>query len=260
MKIATSSINSFLSKDFPKFKAILLYGPDTGLITERINTLTHNFQRTTPGLSSLYKIDFPYNKIVSDISLLTNEVLSNSLLTTKKIISINEVKGQFIKPLEEIILNNTEHLLIFRSEDLLPSSSIRKFFETEKNVAALPCYKESLVSIKKKIYDLLEKHNLALENHRDLDYIMELYQGSYNIIEDEIQKIILYHNNTEKIIIISTKLLYEIININYSVEYDLLFEAIGNLDITKSEKIINTMTLNGENIVGILRHLSSFFL
>lgn len=261
MKIVTANINRFISEEFKKFCAILIYGPDYGLVADRCNQITINTIDATDK-TNLYlnKITLKYNDVSKDSSILENEIMSLNFFSRAKVIIVDEVDGLLPKTLEEIITKNKDNIIIFKAGDLPANSSIRKFFDTNAKVASLACYNDTPISIKEYILKTLAKNNLELEDPSILNSIIDLLQGDKKIIEAELQKIILYYSNhTSLKLKIPNKVIDDIVSNNYLfLEYETLFHAIINNQVSTIVKLVAAMLSNGENIVTILRSLSNF--
>lgn len=261
MKITNTKIGNFLLKDFKVFCATLLYGPDIGLVSDRCELIIKQCINTQDKANiSLNKIHIQYKDLCSEPSLLTDEITSLNFFTKSKVIIVENVEGNLIKSLEEILKHNKDHAIIFKAGDLPPTSSIRKLFETSKELASLPCYVDNTNSITQKILKLLQQHNIKLENTNVIYDIADILKGDYKTIESEINKVIIYCNNQPNVKV-SSELIYSIVSKDYLLlEYEFLFNSIANRDVSKFKKLISNMISNGDNIISILRHISGFLL
>jgi DNA polymerase-3 subunit delta len=263
MKILNTKIDSFISGEFRQFQATLIYGPDYGLVLERCHKIVEqstNINDTTN--IHLNKIQLKYKDIATTPSILENEIMSLSFFSKNKIIIIDEVDDIFPKHLAETIGKNKDHLIIFKAGDLQNSSAIRKFFETNKNVAVLACYAENTISIKQQISKILLNNNLEPEDSSILNDIAIKLQGNKKNIESEVNKIVAYYRNDSNLRIrIRSDIVHQIISDNHlCLEYESLFHAITNNDQNNIEYIITKMLSNGENVIAVIRSLTNFII
>lgn len=262
MKISNQNIDKFLSRDFQNYNAILLYGPDLGLVSDHCDKIIRKAIDTDLATASLNKIKLQYKEVCANPSILIEELMSMSFFGNKKIVIIENVEGILPKALQEILEDNKDNIIVFKAQELPSSSNIRKFFETKKNMAALPCYIDSSIAIKQLILKFLKEHNLELEDPSVIDEISEMLKGDRKAIESEMKKIALYYNNQNKERIrVPSKELFSILSTDYLLlEYDSLLNSIIANDSAKFQQLISQMLSSGENIITILRNISSFFI
>ncbi|MBP9792193.1 MAG: DNA polymerase III subunit delta [Rickettsiales bacterium] len=261
MKVLNTKIDNFISGEFRKFQATLIYGPDYGVVSERCHKIVaHSTNINDMTNIHLNTIHLKYKDIATTPSILENEIMSLSFFSKNKTIIIDEVDDVFPKQLAETIEKNKDHLIVFKAGDLQSSSAIRRFFETNKNVAALPCYAENTISIKQQISKILLNNNLEPEDSSILNDLVIKLQGNKKNIESEVNKIVAYYHNDSNIKIrIKSEIVHQIISDNHLFfEYESLFNAITNNDQNHVEDIITKMLSNGENIIAIIRSLTNF--
>ena len=91
MKIPNYKIDQYCKGLIPKAPAILLYGQDYGLISERSSLIISSFfSNINGGINSFNIVDFSAASIISNPEELEIEASSISLLNSKKVIRIKD--------------------------------------------------------------------------------------------------------------------------------------------------------------------------
>ncbi len=141
MKIQFRDIEPFIKKPDPKIRAILIYGPDNGLMRERAQTL---------GKTIVDDLNDPFNAVtlsagalLEDPARLMDEAHALSMMGGDRLIRIEDSSDKIAPALKNYLQNpSLQNLLVLEAGELSPRSALRKLFEKEKNTAAVPCYVE----------------------------------------------------------------------------------------------------------------------
>ena len=139
-----AAIKAFLKARDKKIAAVLIYGPDNGLVRERAETL-----------AKLVVEDFtdPFNYIeLSDADLkgeparLADEAAALSFAGGERVVRLKTTGEAAAKAAATLIDGldgghlKANALVIIEAGDLTPRSGLRKRFEKAKTAASLPCY------------------------------------------------------------------------------------------------------------------------
>lgn len=188
MKLNAASVERFLKE--PSAHIILIYGPDIGLVKERAELLVKKF---------VDDINDPFNvasllssQITHEPSLLYDEMFSQSLMGGQRVVWVKEATDGLKKTLEGLLKEyEGDTVLIIEAGDLGASSSLRKYIEKEKNMAAIPCYKDQAGQLKIVILTHFKEQNLALE--KDALFYLQEHLGNDRLqTRQELEKISLY--------------------------------------------------------------------
>ncbi|MCC8369026.1 MAG: DNA polymerase III subunit delta [Rickettsia endosymbiont of Oxypoda opaca] len=162
-----------------KIKAILLYGPDKGYIDKICKLLIKKF--------AMLQTSMEYTNLnVSSLETLLN---SRNFFGQKELIKIRSVTNSIDKSLKTVLTGDYFHLPVFIGDEIAASSTIKKFFETEEQLAAIACYHDNEQKIEKLI---LNEFNKAAKTIRGeaLIYLKTHLKGDHGLICNEIDKLI----------------------------------------------------------------------
>jgi DNA polymerase-3 subunit delta len=256
MKINPRSIDRFLNnQEFKKFKAILLYGNNIGLVQQYIDLIS---KKISEG-EDADKLKFKYADIAREPELLLNEIKTTSFFGSKKIILISEISSKIPKQLEKILLEekNSDVVVIFYGSQLVPRDNIRKFFETSQELAIIACYLEEAQSLERKIFSKLQEAGVQIENPQAIKYIASNMSGDSASIETELDKLISFHNAGNKI---SNKDIKNIISkVNSDPDADKYISFLVQEIFLSAEAELEKLILSGVQLSFIVRALSRYF-
>ena len=120
-----------------KISVYLLYGQNSGLIEETVDTVLK------PILS---KNIFYYdeNDILSKTDEFKEEIFNKSFFETDKLIIINRATDKILNLIEDIIDSKIENTrIIIKTGILEKKSKLRNFFEKDKKIIVVPFYEDN---------------------------------------------------------------------------------------------------------------------
>ena len=184
-------VDRFLQKPEPQFRTILIYGPNTGLVSERARAFAANSGVDLKDPFSLIRLDADIaagnpNKIVENAH--TISMFGGSRLVW--------ISGSTMKNLAKSIAPvlstpPVDAWIIIEAGDLKKSSPLRKAIEQSKTAMALPCYADDDRAINQLIDEELQIAGLAIEPAaRNL--LKSLIGADRQASRNEVKKLCLY--------------------------------------------------------------------
>ena len=234
-----------------KNNLFLLYGENLGLKKDIKNFIANELKQKNNDLEilSLYE-----SEIINSRDNFFNSVYSGSLFSKKKIITINETTDKIIDIIKYVHEKCSEDIyLIFISNILDKKSKIRTLFEKEKKLTCIPCYLDNEKDLATIAQIELKKKNITL-SRESINLLIEKSNADRNNLRNEIEKIIAYSHNKEKIEVDEIKML-----INFSGDYksDIFVNECLCGNISQYKKIISEFYVNTINQILLLRILSN---
>ena len=165
MKVHNSQINDFINKVNSNYGAILVYGTDYGLICEKVNDLVKSyFKNINSDDVSHNVVEIISQELIKEPRLLVEESQSISLLSSKKIIKINNVTDSIKKVISSYLEKPVEDCLVLpQGNSLSPGSAIRKFFEDHDTAKIIACYSDDTQNIEIMITNMLKKESISID-------------------------------------------------------------------------------------------------
>jgi len=256
MKIQPRQVDSFIKSPSPEFHAILLYGPDEGLVRERVTTL---------GKTVVKDLQDPFNVVEltpeiinDDPARLTDEANALSMMGGRRFIRIRGATDKLTRLLKGLVpqLTGPENLIVIEAGELGTRSSLRLFFEKEKNTAAIACYVEDERDLSRFITERLRSEQFSISRDA-LNLMASNLVGNRAITQNEIDKLILYMGTNKRQIEASDVLACIGNNASMSLGDIALLAASG--ETAPMDQKIQQMFHEGMTPIAILRATQNHF-
>ena len=214
---------------------ILFYGENIGL--------KNYFKNTLKKKDNYESLNFNQDEVIKNKNLIINEVSNISLFGKKKIIFIDQVNDKLLDLSKEALNIIGENKIILFSEILDKKSKIRSFFEKTEECAAVACYPDNELTIKKIILERLRGfEGLSTQN---LNIIIDNCKLNRVKLNNELEKIITLFQDKK----IVTKRLQILLNIASNEDFNLLKDAALTGDKIATNKLLNDTLIEPDKIV-----------
>ena len=213
--------------------SILFYGPNIGL---------KKFFKDTIKTSNKKKliINFSQDDIIRNEELLINELGTSSLFQEKKIIFVDQATDKIFPILQSSIEKIKENQIILFSENLDKKSKLRNYFERLDNSAAVACYEDNEISIRKIIISKLKGYRGL--NANNINMIMENCGLDRVKLDNELSKIIILFDDKT----INDRKLEALLNIKVNENFNLLKDEAINGNKINTNKLLSETSLESE--------------
>lgn len=190
MKIKASDADRFARKPDAALRAVLVYGPDGGLVRERMNALTKS---VVDDLADPFRVaDLSDGDLRNDPARLADEAAAIAMLGGRRVVRVRGAGDTLSKAFESFLDNPAgDALVVVEGGDLGPRSALRKLFEERGNAAALPCYADDAGTLEDVIRQRLGKDGLTPEPAA-LEYLMANLGSDRGVTANELEKLVLY--------------------------------------------------------------------
>jgi len=191
MKLPPRAIEGFLRKPDPKVRAVLVYGPDAGLVRERADLLGRG---VLEDLSDPFRVaDLPGDRLAGDPARLHDEAASLSLIGGRRLIRIRDAGDALGGLFERFFkgLPGGDSLIVVEAGDLSARSSLRLAFEHAEAGAAVPCYTEDEGALVRVVAEIASGCGIQLDGDAQA-YLAANLVGDRQLARREIEKLALY--------------------------------------------------------------------
>jgi len=135
-----SAVARFLKSPDPDCRAVLVYGPDAGLVSERAVALAATFAGRQQGEAEIVRLDD--RDFAEDPARLDIELRTRPMFATAKVVRVTAGNRLDVPSLKAVLAEPFDNALIVEAGNLRPDSGLRKLFEKLGRAAALPCYSD----------------------------------------------------------------------------------------------------------------------
>jgi DNA polymerase-3 subunit delta len=190
MKIAGARVESLLSRPDPGLAAVLLYGPDEGLVRERALRLV---RAVLPDPQDPFGLtELGADAVRADPALLVDEARALCLTGGRRVVRVRQASDQLSGACRALLdLPSLAALVVIDAGELGTASSLRRLFEAAPNAAAIGCYRDEGRALATTVHQQLEA--LGLRADAEAEAFLNLHLGAdRGITMSELAKLDLY--------------------------------------------------------------------
>ncbi len=196
MKIQPRAIQAFLHKPDPNIAAVLIYGPDSGLVSQRCKTLG---MAIVDDLSDPFSVlDISSASLIEDPARLNDEARAISFGGSNRLIQLRGATEALSKILTGYLDNpapsissNAGTMIIVDCLELTPRSSLRKLFEGHERAAAIASYPLEGQELANTCKTILNEHGVSIDQAA-LQSLCQALGNNHGVMRSELEKLVLY--------------------------------------------------------------------
>ncbi len=255
MKLGFRDIEGFAKNPDPKALAVLIYGPDEGLVRERLKLLTKNV--VSDPNDAFNVTDLTAGKVSDTPALLMDEAQSISMLGGRRVIRLRDASDKITAIIKDTLaaLKAGDNLVLVEAGELGPRSSLRQLFEAAPNAAALPCYVDDEKDLSRVIADDLRNRGYKISGDA-LQHMASNITGDRMVARSEVEKLVTYMGPQKEIDIEDVM---ACVGNAAALPMDDIARHIASGKFAEGEKVLRYHLAEGESAVTILRNLQNYF-
>ena len=250
MKISAARAERFVQRPDPKARAVLVYGPDRGLVRERAEALARG---VVEDLSDPFRVtEMTGAALAADPARLADEAAALSLTGGARVVRVrgagNDVAELFAGFLDAAAEGA---LVVVEAGELAKSSPLRVAFEKADRGAALPCYADDPEALEAVVRSALSAHGLTAD-HDAFAYLLENLGGDRGVTRAELAKLAIYMGERTRI---GADDAAACVGDSAQIGLDNLIFAAGGGDHAGAARALSRLALDGVAPVAALRAL-----
>lgn len=191
MKITGARQDGFISAPDPAMACVLLYGPDRGLVGERVLKIAASV--VGAGDDPFRIIELTGASLKADPARLLDEARAVAFGGGRKLIRVRGASDAVSKILAAYLelATASDALLVLEAAELGPRSSLRKLCEGAENAASIACYVDDSGSLARVIGATLGAHGLKPSGDA-MAYLVGNLGSDRGVTRGELEKLALY--------------------------------------------------------------------
>jgi DNA polymerase-3 subunit delta len=192
--VKSAESDRFLDRLPEKITAVLLFGPDQGLVTERAERLMRTLVEDIRDAFRVSEIDGA--RLLEDKALLSAEAAALSFSGGRRVVRVRAA-GNAVAPIFESFFDASagEALIVVEAGDFARSSNLRQLFEKAPNAAAVACYLDSPDTIAEILESTLREQRIRISPDAMLEAVA-LLGSDRGTTRRQIEKLVLYADKT----------------------------------------------------------------
>ena len=195
--IKAADVDAFVARPDPARPVVLIFGPDSGLVSERVNALIEACVDNPNDPFALARLES--DDLSAEPSRLIEEAQTVPLFGGRRAVWVKAGSRNIAPAVEPVLaLRNCECRVVIEAGDLRRNAPLRTLIERARNAAALPCYADTERDRIRLIDDEMREAGLTLSpDARAL--LIPLLGGDRAASRNEIRKLALYARGQERV-------------------------------------------------------------
>jgi len=186
--VKTGSFPRLLTSLDPHCRAVLVYGPDAGLVAERAAAIAAAFAGKSKDVTEIVRLD--ERDLAEDPSRIDVELRTIPMFAERKVVRVAPLARIDVPTLKALLGAPLEGSLVIEAGALRPDAALRKLFESHATAISLPCYADER-SVSDLIVDELDKAGLAIDAETRA-YLATRLGADQAMSRSEVTKLALY--------------------------------------------------------------------
>jgi DNA polymerase III subunit delta len=253
VKIAPARLAAFLQRPDPAIRAVLLYGPDAGLVRERADSLTRTI---CPDLRDPFRVaDLTDAALAADPARLADEAAQLSLAGGRRVVRVRGAADGLARLFAGFLGDATagdtpgDALVVAEAGELAGGSALRRVFDGAPRAAAIGCYPDNPRDRAAVIRDSLAAQHVAASRDATL-YLVERLGGDRLLTRSELDKLALYAGEGGRVDLEDALL---VVGDTAALELEDAVMAAAEGDAARLDRVLGRVFQEGESAVAVVR-------
>jgi DNA polymerase-3 subunit delta len=197
VKLAPRQVEGFLRRPPADIRLVLVYGPDAGLVRERIDRLAKG---VVDDLSDPFRVaDFPASGLREDPARIANEAAQLSLIGGRRVVIVREANNLHAEAVGAFLAEPPgDALVLIQAGELRKNAALLRPVEASECAAAIACYPDDRAALATLIQETLKAKGLGLEREA-LDYLADNLGSDRLVSRSELDKLALYMGDAKTV-------------------------------------------------------------
>ncbi len=249
MKLPGARTEAFLRRPDPDIRAVLLYGPDAGLVRERADALGRT---VSEDLRDPFRVaDLTGAAIAADPARLFDEAAQISLMGGgRRLVRVRDAGDTHSTAFARFLADPPgDGLVVVEAGDLPGRSSLRRAFDDAPRGVALGCYPDNARDLAEVIRDSLGAHRVTASRDA-VEFLTSHLGGDRLLTRSELEKLALYAGDGGRVELDDARLS---VADSAALSLDDAVLAAAEGDAAALDRALNRVFQEGESAVSVVR-------
>jgi DNA polymerase III subunit delta len=248
VRLAAARVAGFLQRPDPDIRAVLLYGPDAGLVRERADMLARTI---CPDLTDPFRVaELSGAAVAADPARLADEAAQLSLTGGRRVVRVRAAADAQARIFGGFLTETPgEALVVVEAAELTTNSALRRAFEGAPRGAAIGCYPDTPRDRAQVIRESLAAHRVTASREA-VQYLVDHLGEDRLVTRSELDKLALYTGDGGRV-----ELGDAILSVSDSaaLELDDAVMAAAEGDMPRLDRVFDRVFQEGESPVTVVR-------
>jgi DNA polymerase-3 subunit delta len=195
--IPAKDVDGFVARPDPRRPIVLVYGPDLGLVRERVDALLQGAGGNASDPFSTVMIEG--DVLAGDPGRLADEARAIGLFGGRRLVHIRAGGRSFADALTSLLADPPQDaFIVIEAGDLKKGAPLRKLVEASQAAAALPCYQDDERTVARLIETTLKNAGLTIDADAR-DTLVSLLGADRMASRSELEKLVLYVGDKKRV-------------------------------------------------------------
>jgi len=252
MKVADKDADRFAKAPPAALRAVLAYGPDGGLVRER---LQHLAASVVDDLNDPFRVtEISAAELRSDPARLADEAAALSFTGGRRLIRLRDCSDSLTDLFADFLEETPgDAMVLLEAGDLPNRSSLRKLFEGDPKAAALPCYQDDEADVAAVVRESFAGSGRKVSADA-MAYLVANLGDNRQLTRRELEKLALYMGPGSGEVALAD--VEACIGDNAALGLDEIAFAMAGGDLPTLERKLARSLREGQTAVAILRSVS----
>lgn len=255
MKISAERADAFAARPDAKTRLALVYGPDEGLVRERVAKLVRS---VVDDPNDPFRVaELTGAQIKGDPALLADEAAALALTGGRRVVKVRDADDASAKAITQFLdAPAGESLIVVQAGDLAARSALRKAVEASPIAAALPCYLDEGQALETVIRDSLAANQIGVSRDA-MDFLTSHLGGDRLVTRSEIDKLATYMGGPGEVSLDDAMACIGDVS---AMNLDDLAFAVADGEAAHAQALLDRLSAEGKPMVSLLRTVSRHFM
>lgn len=192
MKLEKQALEKFLKEPAPHIAAVLIFGPDEGMVHERAGLISRAI--LGEGDDPFRLAELSGDDIKSDPARLIDEARAIAMMGGRRVVRVTRVSDTHESAFAALLADQKDGaqcLTIVEAGDIGGKSSLKRLFENAPHAGAIACYRDEAAALPALITQHLKAAGLEIDRDA-VAYLAANLGGDRGITRAELDKLVLY--------------------------------------------------------------------
>lgn len=254
MIVKSSEAERFVSRTPSGVAAVLVFGPDQGLVRERAERLAKTIVSDLKDPFRVAELDDA--SLSDDPARLADEAAQLSMLGGRRVVRVRTAGNALASLFEQFFEHPAgDALIVVEGGDLAKNSALRNAFEKADNGAAVACYADSDRDIADVIRETLKADGLTISADA-LDEAVSQLGSDRGVTRREIEKLALYAHGQGRVGLDDVR---AVIGDESEARVEEVCDAAGEGEFARLDRALERLWITAMSPVAVVRAALSHF-